>query len=59
MSPTTQIKYDLPENTLVNITIYDLTVIDIKSLVNFIDPHELSPNKNNSNIKKLRVPEPS
>jgi hypothetical protein len=33
-NPTTQIKYDLPENTLVKITIYDLMGRSIKSLVN-------------------------
>jgi hypothetical protein len=33
-NPTTQIRYDLPEDALVNITIYDLMGRSIKSLVN-------------------------
>jgi len=33
-NPTTQIKYDLPEDALVTITIYDLMGRNIKSLVN-------------------------
>jgi hypothetical protein len=33
-NPTTQIKYDLPEDALVSITIYDLMGRSIKSLVN-------------------------
>ncbi len=33
-NPTTQIKYDLPEDALVNITIYDIMGHSIKSLVN-------------------------
>jgi hypothetical protein len=33
-NPTTQIKYDLPEDAMVNITIYDLMGRSIKSLVN-------------------------
>ena len=33
-NPTTQIKYDLPEDALVTINIYDLTGRSIKSLVN-------------------------
>ena len=33
-NPTTQIKYDLPEDALVNITIYDIMGRSIKSLVN-------------------------
>ena len=33
-NPTTQIKYDLPEDVLVSITIYDLMGRSIKSLVN-------------------------
>ena len=33
-NPTTQIKYDLPEDAMVSITIYDLMGRSIKSLVN-------------------------
>jgi beta-glucanase (GH16 family) len=33
-NPTTQIKYDLPEDTMVSITIYDIMGRSIKSLVN-------------------------
>jgi len=33
-NPTTQIKYDLPEDALVNITIYDIMGRSIRSLVN-------------------------
>jgi flagellar hook assembly protein FlgD len=33
-NPTTQIRYDLPEDELVTITIYDVTGRSIKSLVN-------------------------
>ena len=33
-NPTTQIKYDLPEDALVSINIYDLMGRSIKSLVN-------------------------
>ena len=33
-NPTTQIRYDLPEDALVNITIYDIMGRNIKSLVN-------------------------
>ena len=33
-NPTTQIKYDLPEDALVNITIYDVMGRSIRSLVN-------------------------
>jgi hypothetical protein len=33
-NPTTQIKYDLPEDALVSITIYDIMGRSIKSLVN-------------------------
>ena len=33
-NPTTQIKYDLPEDALVNINIYDIMGRSIKTLVN-------------------------
>ena len=33
-NPTTQIRYDLPEDALVNITIYDIMGRSIRSLVN-------------------------
>ena len=33
-NPTTQIRYDLPENAMVNITIYDMMGRQIKTLVN-------------------------
>ena len=33
-NPTTQIRYDLPENSYVSITIYDLMGKRVKSLVN-------------------------
>jgi len=33
-NPTTQIKYDLPEDALVSITIYDIMGRSIRSLVN-------------------------
>ncbi|SVB54890.1 uncharacterized protein METZ01_LOCUS207744, partial [marine metagenome] len=33
-NPTTQIRYDLPEDALVSITIYDIMGRSIKSLVN-------------------------
>ena len=33
-NPTTQIKYDLPEDAMVSITIYDIMGRSIKSLVN-------------------------
>ena len=37
-NPTTQIKYDLPKDMVVNISIYDLMGKNIKSLVNIIQP---------------------
>ena len=37
-NPTTQIKYDLPKDVVVNISIYDLMGKNIKSLVNIVQP---------------------